>query len=232
MPAESVQVAEPAVAGRDGLLARLLPSDVVTRETTGDLLTGTRFRVEEAAVAAAVESRRREFRTTRACARLALRELGLAEVAIPRGAWGEPGWPAAVVGSLTHCPGYRAAAVGWRRRHRSIGIDAEPSAPLPAEVLTMIADPLERARLAKLLDDDPTVPWDRLLFSAKESVYKARFPVTGQWLDFGDLRVIIDPAGGFSARVHCPAPGGFEDVDVLHGRWAVEAGILATAVVW
>jgi 4'-phosphopantetheinyl transferase EntD len=135
------------------------------------------------------------------------------------------------VGSLTHCPGYRAAAVGWRRLHRGIGIDAEPSVPLPAEVLTMIADPLERARLAQLLNDDSTVPWDRLLFSAKESVYKAQFPLTAQWLDFCDVRVIIDPAGGFSAQVRVPASNGTPDVDRLHGRWAVLEGILATAVV-
>jgi 4'-phosphopantetheinyl transferase EntD len=194
-----------------------------------ELRPTVRFPIEEAAVAAAVESRRREFVTTRSCARLALNELGLADVAIPRGPAGSPTWPAEVAGSLTHCTGYRAAAVGWRRCYRSIGIDAEPSDRLPADALSLVADPLEQARLQRLRDRDPTVPWDRLLFSAKESVYKACFPLTGQWLDFTDVSLIIDPAGTFTARVCDPAPI-VCGVAALAGRWAVAGGILATAV--
>jgi 4'-phosphopantetheinyl transferase EntD len=227
----STLLAEPAVARAPGLMARLLPAGVVSSETTVDLLPATRYDVEDAVVATAVAARRREFHTARTCARLALAELGVAEVAIPRGPAGNPSWPPQVVGSLTHCTGFRAAAVGWRRQHRSIGIDAEPSARLPPDVLTLVADPIEQSQLERLLACDPIVPWDRLLFSAKESVYKARFPLTRQWLDFGDVHVVIDRAGWFSARVHAARPPGPEGVDVLHGRWAVAEGFLATAVV-
>ena len=37
--------------------------------------------------------------------------------------------------------------------------------------------PAKRARLAALADALPGVAWDRLLFSAKESVYKAWAPI-------------------------------------------------------
>ena len=34
---------------------------------------------------------------------------------------------------------------------------------------------------------------DRLLFSAKESVYKACYPLTRRWLDFSGCRVALHP---------------------------------------
>ncbi|HEY3692789.1 MAG TPA: hypothetical protein VGL46_21300 [Pseudonocardiaceae bacterium] len=43
----------------------------------------------------------------------------------------KPVWPPGVVGSLTHCTGYRAAAVAHRRGVLTVGIDAEPHEPLP-----------------------------------------------------------------------------------------------------
>jgi 4'-phosphopantetheinyl transferase EntD len=50
--------------------------------------------------------------------------------------------------------------------------------PLPAGVLGAIALPEEQAWVARLLAVRPDTHWDRLLFSAKESVYKAWFPMT------------------------------------------------------
>ncbi|HEY5784748.1 MAG TPA: 4'-phosphopantetheinyl transferase superfamily protein [Microlunatus sp.] len=221
----------PRMLARPGLLASLLPPAVVIRETTVDLRASRRFPSEEAAVAKAVEVRRREFVTTRICARRALADLGVPEVAIPRGPAGSPVWPARVVGSLTHCVGYRAAAVAWQGDVRSLGIDAEPRAGLPPDVLDLVADAGEQVQLAALHDHDPTVPWDRLLFSAKESVYKAFFPLAGQWLDFTDVALIIDPGGSFVARLSDPRLIRAAGVETFAGRWGVAAGIIATAVV-
>jgi 4'-phosphopantetheinyl transferase EntD len=47
----------------------------------------------------------------------------------------------------------------------------------PAPIL-----PGERAMLRDLAATAPGPCWDRLLFSAKESVYKAWFPPAGRWL--------------------------------------------------
>ena len=41
----------------------------------------------------------------------------------------------------------------------------------------------------------PALASDRLLFSIKESVYKAWFPLTRRWLDFSDVRLALDLAG-------------------------------------
>jgi 4'-phosphopantetheinyl transferase EntD len=70
---------------------------------------------EEAAISRAVEKRRRDFRTVRHCSRRALRELGVPPTAVAPGERRKPVWPPGVVGSLTHCTGYRAAAVAHIR---------------------------------------------------------------------------------------------------------------------
>ena len=60
---------------------------------------------------------------------------------------GAPRWPAGVVGSMTHCAGYRAAALVRAADLASLGIDAEPHGPLPEGVLRRVALPAERERL-------------------------------------------------------------------------------------
>ena len=72
---------------------------------------------EEPLIARSVAKRRNEFITVRYCARIALGELGFPPVPILKGDKGEPCWPDGVVGSLTHCAGYRGAVVGCAVGH-------------------------------------------------------------------------------------------------------------------
>ena len=182
-------------------------------------------------MAGAAASRRAEFRTGRHCARTALASLGVPPTAILRGSSGEPLWPAGVVGSITHCAGYRAAAVARTTELAAIGIDAERNTPLPAGVLELIALPPERGMLADLMAARPAVAWDRLLFSAKESVYKACFPLTGEALGFRAADVAFDAAAGsVTARLLTPARTASGRCDVLSGRFAVSHGLVLTAV--
>jgi 4'-phosphopantetheinyl transferase EntD len=51
---------------------------------------------------------------------------------------------------------------------------------------------MEVARLHDQKRDLPGVHWDRLLFSAKESVYKAWFPLAKRWLGFEEAVVTVD----------------------------------------
>ena len=184
-------------------------------------------------LARAVLKRRREFTTARACARTALAELGFPPAPILSGEKHEPLWPAGVVGSITHCAGYRAAAVAFDTVVASIGVDAEPDEPLPLGVLSSIALPGEADRVAGLLRAYPATRWDRMLFSAKESVYKAWFPLTRRWLDFTEADVVIDPdRGTFSARLLVPGPElPSGRLDRFDGRWLADGGLVVTAIV-
>ncbi|MEU8134754.1 4'-phosphopantetheinyl transferase superfamily protein [Streptodolium elevatio] len=186
------------------------------------------FPEEEAHIDRAVDKRRREFTTVRRCARLALGRLGFAPAPLLPGLRGAPGWPEGVVGSMTHCAGYRAAAVATGAKVLTIGIDAEPAEPLPAGgVLHSVTSELERARLAEYAAAHPEIAWDRLLFSAKEAVYKAWFPLTRRWLGFEEADVAFDPEGGtFTARLLVAD----RPVDGFTGRWAVAKGIAVTAI--
>ena len=126
------------------LLEGLLPAAAVVVETREDRLNIELFPEEEQALGRAVEKRRREFITGRACAREALGRLGLPPAPIGSGAHGEPLWPAGVVGSITHCEGYRACAVARASDLGALGIDAEVDAPLPTGVWEAIAHGAER----------------------------------------------------------------------------------------
>ncbi|MEU6075129.1 4'-phosphopantetheinyl transferase superfamily protein [Micromonospora sp. NPDC047074] len=214
------------------MIEQILPAGVAVAESYDDPPGLTLFPEEEALVAASVDKRRREFTTVRHCARQALATLGLPAVPILSGERGAPQWPDGVVGSMTHCAGYRAAVLGRRAGFATIGVDAEPHAPLPDGVLDAIALPAERERIARLTVAWPGISWDRLLFSAKESVYKAWFPLTRRWLDFSEADIVVDPAAGtFHATLLVPGPvlAGTR-LSAFTGRFAVERGLVATAI--
>jgi 4'-phosphopantetheinyl transferase EntD len=214
------------------MLEKILPAEAACAEAFADPPGIVLFPEEEALVARAVDKRRREFSTARGCARSALAALGVAPVPIPAGEKGSPQWPPGFVGSITHCAGYRAAAVARARDVLTIGLDAEPDQALPDRVLDVIALPGERARLHDLMASAPGTCWDRLLFSAKESVYKAWFPLTRQWLDFGDADITVNPADGtFEARLLVTAPVvGGSPLTGFGGRWLACDGLILTAI--
>ncbi|HET6857174.1 MAG TPA: 4'-phosphopantetheinyl transferase superfamily protein [Streptomyces sp.] len=215
------------------MIEELLPPQVELAESFGDAAMDTMFQEEALAVAGSADGRRREFATVRDCARQALGRLGVPPAPILPGPHGAPQWPAAIVGSMTHCTGYRAAAVARSTDLASIGLDAECNKPLPNDgVLAQVVRPEERDQLAVLAARRPDVCWDRLFFSAKESVYKAWYPLTGRWLSFHEATLTMDPRGGtFTARLLVPGPfvagtrvAGFQ------GGWLARDGLLVTAI--
>lgn len=189
---------------------------------------------EEPLIARSVAKRRNEFVTVRHCARIALAELGYPPAPILKGDKGEPCWPEGVVGSLTHCTGYRGAAVGRSSEVRSMGIDAEPHDVLPHGVLDAVSLPAERREMATRPGD---LHWDRILFCAKEATYKAWYPLTKRWLGFEDAHIAFDvdgsgSAGGFVSRILVdPAALSGPPLTALTGRWSVADGLVLTAIV-
>jgi 4'-phosphopantetheinyl transferase EntD len=216
------------------VIADLVPAAVVVVDATGPLPGETLLPEEQELVARAVGKRRAEFTTVRTCARIALGRLGLPPAPLLSGPKREPLWPDGVVGSITHCDGYRAVAVARADQLASIGIDAEPHDALPAGILARIALPAERAHLGDL---PAGVHWDRLLFSAKESVYKAWFPLARRWLGFEDAALLFSPdddpvRGTFVVDLlvdPLPVVAG-RPLRTLRGRYAVTGGLLGTAI--
>jgi 4'-phosphopantetheinyl transferase EntD len=210
------------------MIPSLFADDVHISDVRGDLPEAGLYPEEQEHVRRAVPKRREEFVAGRACARAALVSLGFEAQPIPVGPRGAPIWPPGVVGSITHCEGYRAGAVALRRLYLGVGIDAEPNRKLPGGLLGDIALPAEVSWINEAALLDGSVHWDRLLFCIKEAVYKVWFPITGTSLGFDEAMVILDrPDGTFAAQLSKRAPSiDGTPLDRVCGSWREAGGLL------
>lgn len=211
------------------MIEQILPAQVVSVSTRCDDPSSRLLPEEAAQLGWAVERRTREFTTARACAHQALGILGLPATPILRGPSREPLWPPGVVGSITHCEGYRAAAVAHQVDVLTVGIDAEPHAALPDGVSGMVLVEPEQSWIAGAPRE---IHWDRVVFSAKESVFKAWFPLTGRWLGFSDAIVTLNAADqqfSVSLLVEPPAIAG-RVLTGFHGRFLICDGMIMTSI--
>ena len=145
---------------------------------------------EATSISSPILNARRASGAARIVARRLLAQLGYPDAQVPKGSGGEPVWPAGVIGSLAHDDEIAIAAVGLSNDFASIGIDVEPTGALPAEMLALVATPRER----RIIDDG--LLQAKLLFAAKEAVYKAVYPLDRVFLEFGDIE--IDLAAGMA----------------------------------
>jgi 4'-phosphopantetheinyl transferase EntD len=144
---------------------------------------------ERALVARAARSRQTEFAAGRNCARRALADLGVASCPVGLGRRGEPIWPPDYVGSITHSAGLAAAVAALRNdRLTSIGIDVELADSLDESLWATVLLASEQAACAQ---SDSPVRRATMLFSAKEALFKAQFPLTGLELDFLDVELVF-----------------------------------------
>ncbi|MBS0558672.1 MAG: 4'-phosphopantetheinyl transferase superfamily protein [Proteobacteria bacterium] len=211
------------------MIKDILPHDVAAAWVPGDAAPEPLPPEEEAALVRAVEKRRREFALGRLCARRAITALGRAPVPLPSGPSRAPVWPAGLVGSITHCAPYCAAAVADAALYWGVGIDAEPDEPLPPGVAEMVLTGTERAWIAAAA---PIPSWDRLVFSAKEAVFKVWHPLTGAWLGFHDADLSVDPDRGVFTATLLRAPPQPQAAPLrrLCGRFLVRGKVIVTAI--
>ncbi|MBV9290170.1 MAG: 4'-phosphopantetheinyl transferase superfamily protein [Hyphomicrobiales bacterium] len=143
---------------------------------------------EEAATGApsANLARRRASGAARIVARGLLEKLGSdGAAALARLPSGAPQWPEGVVGSLAHDEEFAVAAAVWAGAIVGLGVDVEPAEALPEDIVAMVLTPDEARETAA----DGVAR--RLIFAAKEAVYKAVNPLDGSWLEFHDVRVSL-----------------------------------------
>ncbi|MDB6176896.1 4'-phosphopantetheinyl transferase superfamily protein [Paracoccus sp. Z330] len=180
------------------------------------------------AIARAVPHRRNEFAAGRAAARMAMSGLGLELQAIPAGEDRAPIWPAGLTGSITHGEDTALAVVCKSNEFRGLGIDIEPDAPLPEDVLSDICDGDECAWIAGQV---APLRWARLIFVAKEAAFKCQYPATRAIFGFDVMTIRIMPQEGrltarFTRDVSPYAAG-----DLLEGRFIRSAGMIVAGFV-
>ncbi|AQS36924.1 phosphopantetheinyl transferase component of siderophore synthetase [Shewanella psychrophila] len=142
-------------------------------------------------LARAMPKRRCEFLAGRVCAKRVLTKLHInTSETIKIGAGHQPLWPAGVSGSISHCDGHAVAVVVWQEKNvMGVGIDIENivSSELAQSIHEQIISETERG-YSRLFTDFQL--FLTLIFSAKESIYKAIYPFIHQILDFNSVSLI------------------------------------------
>jgi 4'-phosphopantetheinyl transferase EntD len=205
------------------LFSDRLPQGLVVASTTDEGQEALLLEGEEEAVSAAPPSRQRSFALGRACAHRALANLGLDPCAVPVGSYGEPLWPQGIAGSITHRGGLWAAVVAHRSAYQALGIDVEINRPLPPRVRNRVI-----SRSAPLPPSD-SVHWDAVIFSAMESVFKARHFLHRPTRGLIEIKVLLDPQHlTFQGKIDTPDDNLPQIVD---GVFAVEDDLILTAAI-
>jgi len=169
---------------------------------------------EAVAFANSVNKVRRASAAARIVARGLLPRLGASPQPIPKSSSGMPVWPTGIVGSLAHDSHVAIAAIARASDFSSIGIDIEPAESLEPDLLDIVATSQERQAIG--MDGDR----GRLLFSIKEAVYKAAYPLDRTFLEHHDVEVSLE-SGTATVR----------NGRVVHFRYCVAANIVALAFV-
>lgn len=138
----------------------------------------------------AVAKRRSEFLAGRICAHQALLQLGSNGRAGSEAERRDPIWPHGYTGAITHSHGIAAALVGSTEHWQGLGLDIEHwiKTDSARHLSSAILQPHEN----KLLDEDDEHFSHQLtlIFSAKESLFKALNPLTGTSFYFHDASIL------------------------------------------
>jgi 4'-phosphopantetheinyl transferase EntD len=179
---------------------------------------------EEAALfSSSSELRVRSFRAGRTAARRALAKLGEPAMSIGVGAGREPMFPPRLRGSISHSKELAIAVVAPSSDVRSIGVDLERTRELAPRVIERVANAAERAGLSAL--------HALVLFSAKESIYKALYPEVGRWFGFEAAIVSVRHDAAWTATLPTDLSPSWRAGSTVTGVWAERDGFVVTACV-
>jgi 4'-phosphopantetheinyl transferase EntD len=189
------------------------------------------FDAERPLIEKAVEKRRREFSAGRSCARQALREFGFADSPIMHDENGAPLWPQGIVGSITHCGTYAAAAAARGSRLHGLGIDMETVSRVSPAIKGKILTAAEEHCLRQQPDPAAQQRLLALVFSAKEAIYKCLHPLLQCRIGFADACIECVPGQNTLNIAMCARiKSAFPVVERMQGRYCYFDDTVCTAV--
>ncbi|MDB6145081.1 MAG: 4-phosphopantetheinyl transferase [Pseudomonas sp.] len=179
-----------------------------------------------------VAKRQAEFLAGRLCAREALQQLDGRRYVPDIGEDRAPIWPVDISGSITHSHGWAAAIVGQRQQWRGLGmdmenlLDADRAQRLAGEILTpdelqrMAAGPAEQIALLVTLT-----------FSAKESLFKALYPLVQKRFYFEDAQLLEwSDSGHARLRLQIDLSSEWRNGSELDAQFSVQDGQLLSLI--
>jgi 4'-phosphopantetheinyl transferase EntD len=206
-------------------LSSLFPSDVVIVHATEKMWATPVHREEEQLIQGSVTKRQRQFRAGRNAAHAALSQLDAPYEPLLRGDNRQPIWPQGYLGSISHCDDSCVAACAKDGVIVSLGLDVEPLEPLKPSVARYIETENEWGFMQRHAE----LP-RRLIFSAKESVYKCYYPLVGRFFGFHSVVLEID----ISRQSYRFRPSALCEIDfpqdlAFHGRYLLTENHLFTS---
>ncbi|MCE0556855.1 4'-phosphopantetheinyl transferase superfamily protein [Motilimonas sp. E26] len=138
----------------------------------------------------AVPKRKAEFVAGRAVALAALQSVGCDRVDIPIGEHRAPVWPHGWSGSISHTDELAIAIIRPSSKVSLLGVDVENliAATQVGSLMPLFVSAKERKLLAATQLSLPA--FATLIFSAKESIFKAVYPYVKTYLEFSDAMLI------------------------------------------
>lgn len=174
----------------------------------------------------AVVKRKSEFVAGRYCAHRSLLQWeisgGMSDSLIGIGEGRCPVWPKGIVGSISHCHGYALAATGTTDNLFALGLDVED--PVSEETRNNIQKVVINDNELFLLTqaERPDIAFT-LIFSMKESFFKAAYPHVQFFFDFPAISLIqIDwEAGSVLFEINQPLGPVFTVGSVFSGQFKI-----------
>ena len=138
-------------------------------------------------------SRKEHYRSGRICAGEVLSKLGtIGQPVLRDPQTREPLWPEGISGAITHSGNWAAAAAGKTSDVSGIGIDLEDlERQVDSRISRHVCIPEEQKWLQECGEDFLEQNL-KIIFSAKESIFKAFFPYTRTYLHFHDARILME----------------------------------------
>lgn len=210
-------------------MRQLLPAVVSIAVLDPRLDQGDLMPEENQAMSRATPKRYREFTAGRVASRHAMLALGLPKLPVPISENRAPLWPDGVTGSITHCDTCCIAATAPANQIAALGIDVEICLPLPADLIETVCTASEMAWLSQQSTDLQGL-LARLIFSAKESVYKCQYPFTARLIGFDAIEIGLDFDRQTFTAEFIKSVRPFNAGDRLLGRFAMAEDLILTSV--
>ncbi|MGA7966805.1 MAG: 4'-phosphopantetheinyl transferase superfamily protein [Gammaproteobacteria bacterium] len=214
----------------NNMLDGLFPEGVITETAAPWMWSAELTHEEKAIIENAVDKRRREFAAGRTCARYILRQFGFSgDLTIGKDKYGAPIWPEGITGSISHTDDVCVVSIGRQKQKlTSLGVDVEKDTGLDPDLVDLVCDEIEKETCCTGQIGD-RLRLAKVIFSAKESVYKCLYPLIKTVLDFQDVHIQLDASGEkFTGSTNGNLHGDFAR-GICNGRVFHEAGYIYTS---
>ncbi len=168
----------------DNIKKHLNKKNIYFKATLSKKTLGILQPAEKRLIKNSVLKRQQDFATGRWCVKQLFKELNINSTAILSGTAGEPIWPKQICGSISHTTEAYCAAIAYKKSFISIGIDIEQRNRIISD------DAIQHFMNPNEMKNNTNQEYAKIIFSAKESVFKLLYPIIRKKFYFQDVSII------------------------------------------